>query len=381
MKSGKLSVGLVFDDSLDSSDGVAQYVKTLGAWLSGQGHDVTYIVGQSTAKSWSGAKVISASVNLRIRWGGNRLSMPVWPNRRLIKRLIAEKNFDLLHIQVPYSPLMSQYLINRAPVKTAVIGSFHVYPANPRAVRGSKLLKAVYRRSLKRFDKMLAVSPAAAEFAQDGFGLKTDISPNVIDLGRFKNSTKKGDGRRIVFLGRLVERKGCLELLKAFSRLAERMSDVELVIGGDGPLRSRLESFVSEHGLDERVSFLGYIDEASKPGLLGGADIACFPSLYGESFGIVLIEAMAAGAGIVLGGDNPGYRTVLDGQPLALIDPKDTAAFAERLELLLLNKSDAAKLHAWQRQTVKQYDINLVGPRLVQIYRQRIAERSKKGNN
>jgi phosphatidylinositol alpha-mannosyltransferase len=381
-KNPGLSVGLVFDDSLDSSDGVAQYVKTVGAWLSGQGHEVTYIVGQSRTEEWAGGRVVSASRNLRVRWGGNRLSMPVWPDRSKIKRLLEERKFDILHVQVPYSPLMAQYVINRCGGDTAIVGTFHVYPANRRVVVGSRLLKLVYGRSLKRFDAMLAVSEAGAAYAAESFGLRTSILPNVIDLTRFKNKSAKDPARpTIVFLGRLVERKGAMYLLKAFSQLTERLPDAELVIAGRGPLRPKLESFVRRRGLMNQVRFLGFIEEDEKPALLGSTAIACFPSLYGESFGIVLIEAMAAGAGTVLGGDNPGYASVLGQQPDLLIDPTDTNAFADRLELLITDTNLTRRLHSWQSTAVKRYDIELVGPALLDIYREQIAKRTKKSNN
>jgi phosphatidylinositol alpha-mannosyltransferase len=283
-KQKALRVGFLFDDSLDSSDGVAQYVKTLGSWLSAQGHDVSYIVGQSNTKSWSGGSVISGSRNLRISWGGNRLSMPIWPHRRIIKELLETKHFDVLHVQVPYSPLMAQYVINHASPDTTVIGTFHVFPANNWAGAGARLLKLIYGRSLRRFNTVLSVSSTAASYAQKGFGITTAIMPNVIDLKGFKKTSAASKARpRIVFLGRLVKRKGCQQLIKAFDILRQNLPTAELIIAGQGPLQASLEKYVQRRQLTDYVKFLGFIDEADKPNLLGSADIACFPSLYGES--------------------------------------------------------------------------------------------------
>jgi phosphatidylinositol alpha-mannosyltransferase len=90
---------------------------------------------------------------------------------------------------------------------------------------------------------------------------------------------------------------------------------------------------------------------------------------------------MAAGAGVVLGGDNPGYRSVLGEQPALLVDPNDTKAFAERLDGLLASQTKRAELHEWQKNEVGQYDINKIGAQLVNVYVKQIAKRSKKGNN
>jgi phosphatidylinositol alpha-mannosyltransferase len=133
--------------------------------------------------------------------------------------------------------------------------------------------------------------------------------------------------------------------------------------------------------LGSRIEFLGYIKEDEKAKLLNSAAIACFPSLYGESFGIVLIEAMAAGSGVVLGGNNPGYISVLEARPKLLVNPKNASEFADRLGELLANNTLAKQLHEWQNKTVKQYDIEVVGPQILEVYNQAIARLSKKRHN
>lgn len=116
---------------------------------------------------------------------------------------------------------------------------------------------------------------------------------------------------------------------------------------------------------------MGFVDESDKPALLAGADIAVFPSTGGESFGIVLIEAMAAGARVVLGGDNVGYRTVLGDHPDLLIDPKDTKAFANRLAHFLEFEQSRIDAATWARKAVKQYDVAFVGNKILHIYMER----------
>src|SRR4051812_32795340 len=123
-----MKIGFVFDDTLDSYDGVAQYVKTLGTWLSSQGHEVRYLVGQTKMIQWSGGKVYSLSKNQKVIFNGNRLSIPIAASSRKIKKVLAEENFDILHVQVPYSPFMAQKVIKSAGENTAIIGTFHVAP-------------------------------------------------------------------------------------------------------------------------------------------------------------------------------------------------------------------------------------------------------------
>jgi len=380
-KNPALSVGFLFDDTLDSSDGVAQYVKTLGAWLSSQGHQVTYLVGETKLKTWAGGPVYSMAKNQKVVFNGNRLSIPLPAKKALIKKVLAENHFDVLHVQVPYSPFMAQKVINAAGSDTAVIGSFHVAPFGKLARFGSRSLKQTYGKSLRRFDTMLSVSSAASDFAKKYYGLKSRVLPNVVDAERFAGSSKQNIDGRIVFLGRLVERKGAPKLLKAFKLLNASVPDSSLVVAGDGPQRPQLEKFVAKNGLSNKVKFLGFIDEKAKPDLLASASIACFPSTGGESFGIVLIEAMAAGAGVVLGGDNPGYRTVLGDRPQLLIDPTNTKFFAERLDSLLTNRPQFEALHGWQLAEVHNYDVKTVGPQLVDIYRQAIAKRQQSRHN
>ncbi|MBX4201504.1 glycosyltransferase family 4 protein [Candidatus Saccharibacteria bacterium] len=377
----KLKVGLVFDDSLDSNDGVAQYVKTLGRWLSDQGHTVSYIVGETKMKSWAGGGVYSLSKNLKVQFNGNSLSVPLLASRTSISNALADKDPDVLHIMMPHSPLMAQRVINRASNRTAVIGTFHVFPASWSARYGGKLLRLSYGRGLGRFNSFVSVSAAAQSYAKKSFGIESEIIPNPVRVSSFSSSNTKPEPNKIVFLGRLVKRKGCEQLIEAFSLLSAKIPDARLVIAGDGQQRQYLELKAKKLNIGANVKFLGFIDESNKPDLLASASVACFPSLYGESFGIVLIEAMAAGSRTVLGGDNPGYRTVLGDQPELLVDPTNKQKFAEQLEKLLTDKRLVEKLHEWQINSLEQYDIQTVGERIVNLYRSSIASQAKNSHN
>lgn len=380
----KLKIGLVFDDSLDSNDGVSQQVKVIGAWLSAQGHEVRYLVGETKLSNWAGGKVYSLAKNFSVKFNGNRLSIPLPANKHRIKEILAHENFDILHVMMPYSPFMSQRVINYASPGTIVVGTFHIFPSGPLAKIGGRLLRFWYGGKLRRFSQITSVSPAAQAYAKEAFKINSRVIPNAVEVARFKtNKTKKPDDKvkRIVFLGRLVKRKGCSQLIEAFARLQTIQPDAELVIAGDGPHRRRLEQMCQKLKIGDHVRFLGFIKESEKPSLLAGADIACFPSLYGESFGIVLIEAMAAGSRIVVGGNNPGYASVLGAQPELLVDPADTEGFSLRLHHLLKANQQTDELHRWQLQAVKRYDINIVGQQITDLYGQAIASNAKKSHN
>src|SRR3990167_10900403 len=146
-----LSVGFLYDDSLDRPDGVSQYVKTLGAWLSGQGHQVVYLVGETKLKQWAGGPVFSLSRNLSVNFNGNQVNTPLLASPKGINQVLAEHQLDVLHVQMPYSPLLAGRVINRADPQTAIVGTFHIYPAGLMARVGSRLLKLVCSGSLARF--------------------------------------------------------------------------------------------------------------------------------------------------------------------------------------------------------------------------------------
>ncbi|HET7529210.1 MAG TPA: glycosyltransferase family 4 protein [Candidatus Saccharimonadales bacterium] len=379
-----LKVGFVFDDTLDSNDGVAQYVKTLGGWLSGQGHSVSYLVGQTKLDSWQGGRVYSLAKNVSVRFNGNRLSIPLPASRKKIDEVLKEERFDILHVMTPYSPFLAQKIIMGAKAPAVVVGTFHIFPSGWLSRSGSRLLRLAYWRSLPRFSRIVSVSRPAARFAKQAYGIDSDVIPNPVETARFRLPSKSNSGansHRIVFLGRLVKRKGCRQLIEAFSLVHNEYPASELVIAGDGPQRRELENLAREKGLSEKITFLGYIKEEDKPRLLHSAAVACFPSLYGEAFGIVLIEAMAAGSGPILAGDNPGYRSVLGDQSQLLVNPSDTEAFAGRLKTMLADAGMRRRIMDWQKKTVGQYDVSEVGKQVLDMYRTEIARQTKKSHN
>lgn len=376
-----MKIGFVLDDGLDKPDGVQQYVLTLGQWLATQGHEVHYLVGET--KRTDVPNVHSLSRNMAVRFNQNRMSMPLPTSRRYIRTLLRKERFDVLHVQMPYSPWLAARIIQAAPSKTVIFGTFHIIPFSKLEQLATTVLARWLRPSLHRFDYVWSVSQPAQAFARRSFGMDSEVLPNVVNYAALRShrqmQTPDKDGLSIVFLGRLVPRKGSLELLKALDYLSTRTvlnKKVKVIIGGRGPLEAGLKAYCAKSNLSGMIEleFRGFVAENEKGTLLGAADIAVFPSLGGESFGIVLIEAMAAGAGVVIGGNNAGYASVLGAWPECLVDPRNTKQFADSLEVLLKHSSLRKQLHEAQQITIKQYDVAVVGPQLVLQYETVIAK-------
>lgn len=372
-----MKIGLVLDDTLDKTDGVQQAVITLGHWLTKQGNEVHYLVADTERTDIPNVHSLGRFASLK--FNGNNVRTPLPASRKKIKNLLKAENFDVLHVMLPYSPLLAKKVINYAGKNTAVIGTFHILPASKLHSFLNTLLHFILGRSLKRFDKIVAVSEPAIHFARKAYGINATYLPNPIVMDDFRSGKRLTSYNRsklnIVFLGRLVQRKGVIELIKAYNLLDnEAASKTRLIICGKGPLKTKAKNIVSK---ERDVIFAGYISEKDKANYLASADIAVFPSISGESFGIVLVEAMAAGSGVVIGGNNPGYKSVLGQQPYLLFNPKDTKAFAEHLKMFINDQGLRQKMHSWQEEAVLQYDIDKVGKSFVEIYKECLQAREE----
>lgn len=371
-----MKIGIVLDDTLDKPDGVQQHVLTVGNWLRREGHVVHYLVANTTRTDIPNVHSLGRFV--KTRFNKNQVRTPLPTSRRKIKKLLASEQFDVLHVQLPYSPFLAKQVIRYAGPNTAVIGTFHILPASRLHGYSNQLLRAALGKSIKRFDKIFAVSEPAVHFARQAYGISSDYLPNPIDVASFRTGKRMGkfDKRKlnILFLGRLVRRKGVLELIDAYNALDDELAKkTRLIVCGKGPLKTKARD---RSRVDRDVIFTGFVPEKDKPDYLATADIAVFPSIGGESFGIVLVEAMAAGSKVVIGGNNAGYRSILGQQPYLLFDPKDRAAFVEHLTLFINDDKMRAKMFDWQQQAVGQYDINVVGPKLVKAYEEVLFRRT-----
>jgi phosphatidyl-myo-inositol alpha-mannosyltransferase len=362
----KLKIGFLLDDTLDTPDGVQQYVLTVGKWMSEQGHEVHYLVGQTARKDIE--NIHSMAKNVKVSFNKNKLSIPLPSNKKLIAKKLAQLELDVIHVQMPYSPLFAGRVIKAAPASTKVIGTFHIVPVSWLEKTGAKSLQLITKTTLKRFDEVVSVSQAAQNFAKTVFNLDTKVLPNVVDVSRFRHKPVQKKYIHIVCLGRLVERKGQIYLLKALAQVQNIYDgDYKVTIAGKGPLLAKLNDYTAKNGI-RNVKFAGFVSEQAKPKLLASADIAVFPSTGGESFGIVLIEAMAAGSRVVLGGNNIGYSSVLGSHQELLFDPKDSFNFTKTLVSFMKNDRARKLAYKWNQSQIISYDIATVGPKLVKIY-------------
>lgn len=374
-----MKIGIVGDDTLDKTDGVEQYILTVGRWLSEQGHEVHYLVGETARTDLP--NLHSLTRNVKVRFNGNRLSIPLPAKKKRIRALLEKEKFDVLYVQMPYSPFLAGRIIQAAGPSTAVVGIFHILPHTWLATVGTRLLRLWVGRSLRRFDTFLSVSTAAQGFAKQAFRIDSQFVPNASPLKAFfsaKSFPEYDDKLVVMFHGRLVERKGCGYFLQAVAKLYHDGHWPEgaiVLVSGAGPLQDSLQTYVTQQQLNEIVTFLGYTTEEDKPRFMASADVTVYPSSGGESFGIVLIESMAASRGAVLAGNNPGYASVMHPRPESLFDPKDIPAFAKTLHQHLTDSRLRSKAHVWQQTYVKQFDVGVVGKQLLSVFKQALRKR------
>ncbi|MCB0966338.1 MAG: glycosyltransferase family 4 protein [Ilumatobacter sp.] len=250
-------------------------------------------------------------------------------------RALRDEQFDVLHVHEPLAPgpSITTVTLHAAPT----VGTFHAAGRST----SYQVFAPMLRRLIERIDTKVVVSKDALALAQGSLGGEYDLLFNGVETSEIASVEpyRSPDGRpSIFFLGRHEERKGLDVLLAAFARLD---LDVELWVAGDGPDTPRLRAL---HGSDRRITWLGRLTEADKLARMRGASVFCAPSLHGESFGVVLIEAMAAGTPVVASALD-GYRNVAtDGVDSVLTPPGDVDALADALRRVLADRVGAERL-------------------------------------
>ncbi len=359
----KLVIGLLLDDTLDRADGVQQAVISIGEKLRSKGHEVHYIVSETERTDLE--NVHSIGKLFSAKFNGNSVRTPIPVSNSAVTALFDKVKFDVLHVQMPYSPLFASKVLKMAPKNVKKFGTFHILPYGSFARFSTKILGYSLKNSLDSLDQVFAVSRPANQFMSEAFGVNGTVIPNPVDYEFFHRFKKQNnDKKQIVFIGRFEQRKGVRELIRAYSRIDKQLREsLSLIMCGKGPLLEEMKDLSKVLNLD--IEFPGFVTDEEKAQYLANADVAVFPSISGESFGIVLTEAMSAGSGITIGGNNPGYSSVLEQWPETLFDPKDTEQFSKLLVKCLSAKSSVGKS---QHQTVKQYDTNVVVDTLLEHY-------------
>lgn len=361
-----MKIGLILDDTLDSTDGVQQYVLLLGEWLTNNGHEVHYLVGSSSRTDIG--NIHSLTTNIKVSFNKNKMTVPLPANSKKIQNLLKQEKFDILHVQMPFSPQLAGKIINLTPKTTAIIATFHIAPYSNKVKLATKALAKLQTKNIKKIDKIISVSTVAKNFAELTYNIKSEVMPNAIDLRKWQVQKPVKIRYDLVFVGRFVERKGCIYLLKALKYIKQNIDlKIKAAIVGDGPQKNKLKKYVKENQLTDICDFKGYVSESEKFEILQSSKVAVYPATGGESFGIVLLEAMAAGA-IALAGNNPGYQTVLGSTSRAIFNPKDEETLAKLIVRTLTNNNLYNDLKRQQKIILQKYDINIVGSDILKIY-------------
>ena len=298
---------------------------------------------------------------------------------RRVKRILKQEQFDVVHIHEPLVPTLPIFVLRHTQGVT--IGTFHAYRDS---YVGYDYTKVLLRRLMQRLDARTVVSPAVLPYITRYFPDEYQIIPNGIDLDRFgaphvRPLEKFDDGKlNILFLGRLDKRKGFRYLLGAFGRIKAQVPQARLIVAGafDRDEKEQYVLFARAHGLRD-VKFVGYVSNDDLPRLYHSAHVFCAPATGFESFGLVLLEAMASGVPVVAS-DIMGYRHVVThGREGLLAPPKNEDALADAIVRLLCDASLRERLAAAGRETAKQYSWKRIAQRTLDLYEACIAQRRR----
>jgi phosphatidylinositol alpha-mannosyltransferase len=352
--------------------GVANHITNLYRNLTMLGHDVRVIAPASGSITTFGDNFIPIGRPRPFPANGSITRITVSPLvGSNVKKVLEAEHFDIVHLHEPAMPMLCTSALRLS--RTTTVATFHAcgnfpgyYPAKP---FGTMLL----RKWFNRLDARIAVSGAAMKMANRHFEGEYEIIPNGVDTHHFKPDVKPiekyCDGKKnILFVGRLEKRKGAGYLLKAYARLKKEMPDTRLIIVGPGTmLRRQYERIVSRQHLAD-VEFVGFVGYDDLPCYYKTADVFCAPATGRESFGIVLLEAMATGTPIIASNIEGYAGVVTNGSDGLLVPPKDDKELAKALFSLLKDKQARRNMGARGVAKAKQYDWELVTQKLVNCY-------------
>ncbi len=366
-----MKIGLVCPYNIFSGGGVQECVFALQKELNSRGYDA-YIITPKPSKNLDNHldKVILLGKSRPIRAAKTSAQISINIETDAIEDVLRSHNFDVLHFHEPWIPMLSMQMMSSSDA--AHVATFHAAMSERRTSRTVERVITPYTKSIfKYIDALTAVSPTATNYVKTLTKKPIEIVTNGIDLKKYSytnNHKLDPKVKKIFYVGRLEKRKGLKYLLDAFKLLSDEDSSYKLIIAGDGPDREKLELYVKREKI-KNVKFLGYIDEETKVQLFGESDIFCSPALYGESFGIVLLEAMARGC-VVVAGDNSGYASVMEGRgQISLVNPRYTVDFARRIKLLATDEMLRSAWKDWALEHVKQFDYKKVVDGYESVYK------------
>jgi phosphatidylinositol alpha-mannosyltransferase len=358
-----MRVGLVCPYSLDVPGGVQNHVLGLARALRGRGHQVCVLApAERTASAPPALQTVRGVVPVPFNGAVARVAFGPRVAART-RRWLVEGAFDIVHIHDPATPSVS--LLALWATDATVVATFHAAPSRSRMM---PLASALLRTSMGKIAVGIAVSDTARDMVVRHLGAEPIVIPNGICCREFELARPRDDwsrpGPTVVFLGRTGEsRKGLSVVLAAFPAVTDAHPDARLLVAGPQSRVTQVPRDVRDH-----VRFLGTVSDADRASLLASATVFVAPQLGGESFGVVLVEAMAAGAAVAAS-DLPAFRGLLEGGRLGtLFAPGDPRAAARAVNALLEDDSLRQRLRVAAGRAVQRFDWSVLAPEIEAVY-------------
>jgi len=375
-----MKIGLVCPYNIAKGGGVQELVYATQAELIKRGHDVkivTPLPRDMEEIPQPGVVYIGTSTDFRSPMH-THTQVSASADQEKISTMLEAEQFDIIHFHEPWIPVLSRQILQRS--NSVNIATFH--GKLPETLMSRTVIKVVtpYLKSVMKYLQVLtAVSDSAAEYVTSLTDEPVSIIPNGIDLAKYKTKASKKPTKRktIFYIGRLERRKGVKYLLQAFQLLEQDNPNIHLLIAGNGPDREKLELLAEDLKL-KNVEFLGYIEEDQKLKLMAEADLFVSPAIYGESFGIVLLEALATGT-VTVAGNNSGYRDVMQGPgAISIVNTQDIEEFARRMDMLLHEEALRTLWREWAQDYVKQFSYARVVDEYEALYKRVLKQHGRK---
>ena len=363
-----LKIGLVSPFDYAFPGGVNDHVRNLAAQFQSWDHSVHIIAPCSDPTQVAASNFIRMGRPVPVPSNGSiaRVSLSVWLRPR-IKRVLREQAFDVVHVHNPFSGLVPAYVLGQS--NAVNVATFHLFGARYLfRIGGTKLAMHYFRKLHGR----IAVSEPNRDYISRYFPGDYEVIPNGIRVDDFADGVEPfphlRDGMiNLLWVGRLERRKGLKYLMAAYSRLKWQWPNLRLLIVGPGKPDGDSQRIISERNLQD-VVFVGAVSDEDKARYYKSADIYCSPATGKESFGIVLLEAMAAGKPIVASAI-PGFSSVIThGEEGLLVPPRDDEALAEAIATLLKDPSLRATLATNGERRVQEFRWDRVARRVMDYY-------------
>jgi phosphatidylinositol alpha-mannosyltransferase len=363
--------------------GVQNHIRDLAAWLGRQGHEAIIVAPRGSGEPAANVLEIGRQKLFGLHGTVTEISFAASSDMARLRRAMSGFRPDLVHLHTPWTPLLPWQVWRALAVPT--VSTFHATLPDPRSLMGRGLLAAA-RYFLRNVDAAIAPSHVPARSLPSGPDLaEIAIIPPAVDLSAWFEAGAHGrdwpdrDDPLVAFLGRLEHRKGIDVLMQAWPDVSRAFPRARLVIAGSGPLDRSVHAWCEGRA---GVSWLPAPDAASARALIGQASILVAPSRYGESFGIVLAEAMAAGAAPVAAA-NDGYADTLAGPHAGdlLFPPDDARALAARIAALLAAPERLAAIRGWGLERGRSLDISTIGLRYESLFQAVLDRRAKRSRD